>query len=252
MTKVFAHRGASAYAPENTLPAFELADRMGADGIELDVQLTKDGEPVVIHDEGIDRVSTGTGLVRNLTLRELRRFSFHNRMGTYIGVQIPTLREVLEMVKPTAMDVNIELKTGIYRYPGLEEKVHALVQELGMQKRIIYSSFNQYSIARMKELDPTVEAAWLFSDVILDVDAYAKQHGVEGLHPAVYHLQMPGLMKQWQESGEKIRVWTVNRREDMRWFIQNRLEAVITNYPDIALSVREEVEGTASGRDVTC
>lgn len=241
MTKIFAHRGASAYAPENTLEAFALADKQGADGIELDVHLTRDGEIVVTHDERIDRVSNGSGFVKDMTLRELKRFSFHNHMESYVGAAIPTLREVLELVKPTRMAINIELKTGIYWYPQIEEKTAALVQEMGMQDRVIYSSFNHHSIARIKELDAVSETAWLFSDVILNVEEYAKKSGVEGLHPAVYHMYMSDFMKRWNESGEKVRVWTVNNEKDMRLFIQNDLEAVITNYPDVALRVRREV-----------
>ena len=90
MTKIFAHRGASGYAPENTLEAFALAMEMGADGIELDVQLTKDGEVVVIHDEVIDRVSNGKGLVKDYTLVQLRKFSFDNHMEGYENISIPT------------------------------------------------------------------------------------------------------------------------------------------------------------------
>ena len=153
MTKIFAHRGASAYAPENTMEAFHLAAKQGADGIELDVHVTKDGEVVVTHDEKIDRVSNGSGFVKDMTLRELKRLSFHNHMESYVGAGIPTLREVLEFVKTTTMAVNIELKTGLYWYPNIEEKTVALVHELGMQDRIIYSSFNHHSIAKLKEID---------------------------------------------------------------------------------------------------
>ena len=216
MTKIFAHRGASAYAPENTMEAFELAAKQGADGIELDVHVTKDGEVVVTHDEKIDRVSNGSGFVKDMTLRELKRLSFHNHM---------------------------ELKTGLYWYPNIEEKTVALVHELGMQDRIIYSSFNHHSIAKLKEIDSAAETAWLFSDVILNVEQYAKANGVEGLHPAVYHMYMSDFMKRWNESGEKVRVWTVNNEKDMKNFIQHDLEAVITNYPDVALRVRREVTG---------
>lgn len=91
MTKIFAHRGASGYAPENTLEAFALAMEMGADGIELDVQLTKDGEVVVIHDEVIDRVSNGKGLVKDYTLVQLRKFSFDNHMEGYENISILSL-----------------------------------------------------------------------------------------------------------------------------------------------------------------
>lgn len=241
MTKVFAHRGASGYAPENTLEAFALAEEQGAQGIELDVQLTKDGEVVVIHDETIDRVSSGKGAVRDYTLEELRRFSFHNHKKEYEGVQIPALREVLEQVKPGGMEVNIELKTGIYWYPGLEEKTVELVKAAGMENRVIYSSFNHYSVQKILELDAEAETAYLYSDVLLNVENYAKNTGVCGLHPAVYHLKMADFLESYRRSGLKVRVWTVNDEVDMRQFIEKDLEAVITNYPDRALRVRDEV-----------
>lgn len=242
MTKIFAHRGASGYAPENTLEAFALAMEMGADGIELDVQLTKDGEVVVIHDEVIDRVSNGKGLVKDYTLVQLRRFSFDNHMEGYENISIPTLKEVLELVKASKMEVNIELKTGIYWYLGLEEKVLEIVKNCEMHKRVIYSSFNHYSVQKIKELDQKAETAYLYSDVILNVENYAKGTGVCGLHLAVYHLKMADFMERYKESGCKIRVWTVNDAQDMRLFIQNELEAVITNYPDEALKIRNDMQ----------
>ena len=163
MTKIFAHRGASAYAPENTMEAFALAVKQEADGIELDVQMTKDGQVVVIHDETIDRVSDGKGAVRDYTLEELRKFSFSNHMENYKEAAIPTLKEVLEFLKPTNLELNIELKTGIYWYPGLEEKTMELVKEAGMEDRVIYSSFNHYSVQKILELDSNAQCAYLYS-----------------------------------------------------------------------------------------
>lgn len=242
MTKIFAHRGASAYAPENTVEAFALAMEQGADGIELDVQMTKDGQVVVIHDETIDRVSDGTGAVRDYSLEELRKFRFANHMKNYENAMIPTLKEVLDLIKPSNMLLNIELKTGIYWYPSLEEKTMELVKEAGMEDRVIYSSFNHYSIKKILELDSCAECAFLYSDVILNVDKYAKNVGVCGLHPAVYHLKMAEFLKEYQESGLKVRVWTVNKKEDMERFIKADLEAVITNYPDKALEIRKSLQ----------
>lgn len=242
MTKIFAHRGASAYAPENTVEAFALAMEQGADGIELDVQMTKDGQIVVIHDETIDRVSDGTGAVRDYTLEELKKFHFSNHMENYENAVIPTLKEVLDLIKSSNMLLNIELKTGIYWYPNLEEKTMELVKEAGMEDRVIYSSFNHYSIKKILELDSHAECAFLYSDVILNVDKYAKNAGVCGLHPAVYHLKMAELLKEYQESGLKVRVWTVNKKEDMEKFIKADLEAVITNYPDKALEIRNALQ----------
>ena len=242
MTKIFAHRGASAYAPENTVEAFALAMEQGADGIELDVQMTKDGQVVVIHDETIDRVSDGTGAVRDYTLEELKKFHFSNHMENYENAVIPTLKEVLDLIKSSNMLLNIELKTGIYWYPNLEEKTMELVKEAGMEDRVIYSSFNHYSIKKILELNPHAECAFLYSDVILNVDKYAKNAGVCGLHPAVYHLKMAEFLKEYQESGLKVRVWTVNKKEDMEKFIKEDLEAVITNYPDKALEIRNSLQ----------
>lgn len=233
-TEVFAHRGASHYAPENTIEAFDLARKQGADGVELDVQLTKDGQVVVIHDETIDRVSTGKGIVKDYTLEELRTFSFHNHMEQFGHVQIPTLEEVLMLLKPTEMKVNIELKTGIFWYPQIEEKVLEIVQRTEMENRMIYSSFNHYSVQKVKELCPEAETAYLFGDVILDVEKYAKETGIKGLHPALYHTKMSDFLKRYVESGLAVRVWTVNEEADMKQLIEAGVTAVITNKPDVA------------------
>lgn len=242
MTKIFAHRGASAYAPENTLEAFALAMEQGAEGIELDVQLTKDGEVVVIHDETIDRVSDHTGLVKDYTLAELKTFDFSNHMEVYKGAEIPTLKEVLHLVKPGTMEVNIELKTGICWYPEIEEKVLEIVKEMDMQERVIYSSFNHYTVQKIRALDKNAQTAYLFSDVILDVEQYAKSTGVDGLHPAIYHLHMADFWEKYKESGLKVRVWTVNSYELLKEFIEKDIDAVITNVPYKALKIRKELE----------
>lgn len=161
-TKIFAHRGASACAPENTLEAFALAMEQGADGIELDVQMTKDGELVVIHDETVDRVSGQTGEVRSFTLGELKKINVSNHFENFPHAEIPTLEEVLALVKPGTMEVNIELKTGIYWYPEIENRVAALVRRMGMEDRVIYSSFNHYSIQKIRGLSADAQTAYLF------------------------------------------------------------------------------------------
>ena len=240
--KIFAHRGASAYAPENTLEAFRLAMEQGADGIELDVQLTKDGELVVIHDETIDRVSNGKGAVRDYTLEELKSFSVSNHFEQYPDVKIPTLREVLELVKPGHMEINIELKTGIFWYPEIEKKVLDLVKEEGMEDRIIYSSFNHYSVQKIRELAPEAETAYLIGDVMLNVAEYTKNTGIKGLHPALFHVKMADFLKEYKESGIALRVWTVNDKDQIRWLIDEGVDAVITNYPDRGLEARGEAE----------
>lgn len=242
MVEIFGHRGASGYVPENTLEAFDLAMKQGADGVELDVQLTKDGEVVVVHDERIDRVSNGHGYVRDYTLRELKEYSFHNHMMEYQNIRIPTLKEVLELLKPSGMKVNIEIKTGIYWYPEIEQKTLEIVKSAQMEERIIYSSFNHYSIQKIQQLDSQAETAFLFSDVILDMEKYTDHRGVKGIHPAVYHLKMSNFLDKFQENGKRIRVWTVNEENDIREFVEKGVTAIITNYPDRAIKIRSEVE----------
>lgn len=241
-TKVWAHRGASAYAPENTLEAFLLAAEQGADGVELDVQLTKDGEMVVVHDEEIDRVSDGSGFVKDYTLAELKILNFNKTHPEYQDVKIPTLREVYEALKPTGMTINVELKTGIFWYKDLEKKVLELTKEMGMEDRVIYSSFNHYSIQQMKKIVPEAETAYLYSDVILNVAEYAKNTKVDGLHPAVYHVKMADFLKEYLGSNLNVRVWTVNEKADMKWLIDAGVTAIITNYPDMAVLIKKEAE----------
>lgn len=241
MTEIFGHRGASGYAPENTLEAFRLAVSQGADGIELDVQLTKDGEAVVIHDETIDRVSNGRGYVRDFTLNSLKKLSFHNQMEEYRGVTIPTLREVLEMIRPAGVRVNIELKTGVFPYPGIEKKVLSIVNECKMQDRIIYSSFNHYSIQNIKKIAPSADTAYLFGDIIYEAEEYTRRTGVPAVHPSVHHLKMDGMLERFRNAGRIVRVWTVNSEDDMRMFIKKDVDALITNYPDAACRIRDEM-----------
>ncbi|WP_294527344.1 glycerophosphodiester phosphodiesterase [uncultured Allofournierella sp.] len=241
-SKVFAHRGASQYAPENTLEAFRLAMEQGAEGIELDVHLSADGELVVIHDETLERTTNGTGLVKDHTLAQLQALRADNHMEGFEAAHIPTLRQVLELVRPGNMQVNIELKTGILWYEGIEEKTLELVKELGMQDRVVYSSFNHYSIEEVRRLDPTAETAYLFSDVIFEVEKYAARRGVKGLHPALWHVKMADFLTDYLQSGLAVRVWTVNRPEDMRLLMERGVDAVITNDPALALQVRAELE----------
>lgn len=234
---VWAHRGASGYAPENTIPAFELAAEMGADGVELDVQFTKDGQIVVCHDETIDRTSNGCGWVKDHTLEELLALSFDNGNKAYEGAQIPTMQEVFDALRPTNLTINIELKTGIIFYKGLENDIIDLVHKNKFEDRVIYSSFNHYSVMKIKELDPQAKTGFLYMDGPLDMPAYGRLHGVDALHPALYNLQFPDFMKECAENGLDVNVWTVNEEKYMQMCQQARVHAIITNYPKKALEL---------------
>ena len=231
--KIWAHRGASGYAPENTMGAFSEAVRRKADCIELDVQLTKDGEIVVIHDEKLGRVSNGSGWVKDHTLKELRKLNFNKTFPEQGIAKIPTLKEVYELMRKEEMLVNVELKTSIIFYEGLTDKVLELSARMGMEDKVLYSSFNHYTLLEMKQKNSGIRTGMLFEDGIVDAPIYAKRLGVDALHPIYTHLQHPDFWKQCREEKLPLHVWTVNTKERFQEMQKAGVDAVITNYPDI-------------------
>lgn len=245
-TLVWAHRGASGYAPENTIFAFEKAIEMGADGIELDVQLTKDGELVVIHDETIDRTSDGSGWVKDFTYAELSRYHYNKKHPECKSAAIPTLQEVYALIKPTVLTVNVELKTGRVFYPEIEERVLALTERMGMGERVTYSSFNHYTVQKIKALDSSAKTGMLYSDGIIDAVTYAADIvGAGALHTTIYNLQYPNYIEECRKRRMKIHVWTVNKEPEMRRACEMRADAMITNYPDLGKKIAAQyLDGT--------
>lgn len=239
MSTIFAHRGASGYAPENTLEAFRLAMEMGADGFELDVHLTRDGELVVIHDETVDRTTNGTGEVRSFTLAELKKLDASNHMEAYRGAKIPTLGEVYALIADTRHIVNVEIKTDNFFYPGIEAKCLALEAEMGMEGRIIYSSFNHYTISRLRELAPDATLGLLYGSILHEPWKYAKTLGAKYLHPYVPNVFVPGLADESNRNGVGLNLWTVNDKEVMQECLKHNV-GIITNYPDVAVKLRNE------------
>ncbi len=234
---IWAHRGASGYAPENTLESFQKAIDLGADGIELDVQLTKDDQIVVIHDEILGRTCEGTGWVKDYTLEELRRFNYNKTFPQVAHADIPTLREVYELMKPSGLTINVELKTGIVFYEELERKVIELTKEMDMEDKVLYSSFNHYTCVKLHELKPDAYVGFLYADGPIDMAEYAKKHGADALHPALYNLQFPNYMKDAAERGLDVNAWTVNEEIYMQMCCQYGVNAIITNYPDKAMAI---------------
>lgn len=242
MTYIWAHRGASGSAPENTIEAFQKAIEMQAEGIELDVQLSKDGQLVVCHDETIDRCSNQKGFIKDYTLQQLESFNFNNHHPNYLFCKIPTLKEVFELIQPTSLVINIELKTGVFEYPGIEEKVVDLVKEYGLQQRVVFSSFNHYSVLRIKQLLPEATCGFLHADKFIDMAQYTKSHHIEALHPFYGFLLDQNYVLQAKENGLLINAWTLNDKRYIAAAIQLQIHAVITNYPDEALKIRAALE----------
>lgn len=183
--KIWAHRGCSQRYPENTLLAFEKAIELKKiTGIELDIQLTKDGEIVVIHDERVDRTTESIGFVRDYTLAELKKLHIYADINP--SQQIPTIDEVFDLIEPrlkTGMKLNIELKNSVYSYPGMEEKIIELVHKRGLEKSIVYSSFYAKSLAKVRELDEEAEIGILDSKVSDCLYKLKGGCGAQALHP---------------------------------------------------------------------
>ncbi len=239
MTKIIAHRGASGYAPENTMEAFKLAIEMGADAIETDVHLTKDGEVVIIHDEKVDRTTNGIGYVKDYDYATLETLNANNHMEQYETCKIPKLADLLALIKETGTLLNIELKTDFFPYPGIEQKVLELVKEYKVEKQIIYSSFNHYSVMKMKELDPNVKIGLLYMEGLYQPWHYAMQLQADALHPFYPNCAFPDYIQECHKNKIQVNAWTVNKREDMKRLIENKVDGLITNYPDLAIEIKK-------------
>lgn len=230
--KVYAHRGYSGKYPENTMLAFRKAIEVGADGVEMDVQLTKDGEVVVIHDETLDRTTTGTGYVKDYTLAELKTFNAAKLFGDKYGFQeIPTFEEFCAWLAETDTVANVELKTSIIYYPGLEQKCVDIIRKYHVESKIFFSSFNHLSVVKTKELAPEIPVGALVEiEGLMYAGYYAKQFGFQYYHPD-FCLLSEEAVKECKEHGIGINVWTVNDLDSFEKLVEWDVDGVITNYP---------------------
>jgi len=239
MTQIFAHRGYSASFAENTMGAFIEAEKAGADGLELDVQLTKDGEIVVIHDEKVDRTTTGSGFVKDFLYKEIRKLNA-NKKGLKKEL-IPSLTEVLEWLQTNKLICNIELKNGLIPYDGMEEKVVQLVRNYGLSDRIIISSFNHYSIVYCYRIAPEIETAPLFIEGIYMPWIYSQSIRAKGIHPK-HSAMSDNILINTMDNGIAVRPYTVNKDIDMNRFFNINCTAIITDDPVKALRIRKQYE----------
>lgn len=249
MTQIWGHRGANSEAPENTLPAFQLALDQGADGVELDVHLSSDGEVVVIHDETLDRTTDGAGPVGGRTWAELRGLDASGGRRGFEGTRIPLLAEVLELTRGTRAVVNVELKTDEVAYPGIEERVLAIVRDSGVGERVLFSSFNHETLGVLhwlgaqQLLGALVEDGWFTSMrglERLDIEGA----GLGAVHPSVRRCTKT-LVANARGRGLAVNVWTVNKASDMRRMLALRVDAIITDVPAKAVRLRAEADRLA-------
>jgi glycerophosphoryl diester phosphodiesterase len=230
---VFGHRGASAYAPMNTLPAFELAAAQGADGIELDVHRTRDGHIVIVHDFTVDKTTDGSGRVTDMTLAQVRALDAGSWFGeAFRGTRVPTLDEVFEAVGQR-LYVNVELKSESSETDGLEQAVADVIARHNVQQRVIVSSFNPLALARFRGLMPDVPAGFLYDATVGEPLSLLRAVGltVEALHPHQVLLDA-GLMVLARTHGWWVNAWTVNdpaRAVELRGV---GVDMVMTDNPD--------------------
>lgn len=231
-----AHRGATAYSPENTIAAFDLAVDMKADYIEIDVQRSKDGELVLIHDTTVDRTTDGTGKVGDLTFEQLRSLDAGSWKGEqFTGEPIPTFEEVLDLYRGK-VGILIELKAPEL-YPGIEEQVAAALIERNLHKpqneKIIIQSFNFESIKKMDQLLPKVPIGVLTSnradttlEALQEFSTYA-----DWFNPS-YGIVTEELVNQIHSLGMQIGSWTVRSQEAADFLFEMGVDAIISDYPD--------------------
>ncbi|MGP1595140.1 MAG: glycerophosphodiester phosphodiesterase [Treponema sp.] len=236
-----AHRGFRSKYPENTMLAFKKAVEAGCDGIEFDVHLSKDGEVVIIHDETLERTTNGTGLVGEKTAAELKNLNAavtHPALTEFEA--IPTLREYFEYAatQPHLIS-NIELKTGVFVYPGIELKVYTLMKEYNLVNRCIISSFNHESIVRMKKLDSSVRCGLLVDSWLIKPAAYTASVGAECYHPSAYSVT-PEIVKELHDAEIQINPWLGSIQCSYEALIQMGVDSLITDYPDIIKSLLEK------------
>lgn len=239
---IFAHRGACAHAPENTLASFELALAHQADAIELDVKLSSDGYVVVHHDDTVDRTTDGTGRIKNLTLAELKKFDAGSSFAKqYQGEKIPTLEEVFEAVGKRTF-INVELTNYKTRGDNLVEAVCMLVKKHNMQKRVIFSSFFASNLSKARSYLPDVPRGLLALNGWLG--AWARSFGFtfgkyQALHPHLSDTTQQEVVRV-HRLNRRIHVWTVNKEEELRRLFNWGVDGVFTDDPQLACRVRAE------------
>jgi len=229
--EIFAHRGASGNFPENTIAAFKEAARLPVFGVEFDVHMTADGELVVIHDESIDRTSDGKGYVKDMSLSELKKHDFGSWFSSdFQGEKIPTLAEVLDVFESTEHKLNIELKSDIFPYEGMVEKALDFIAERRLEARVILSSFDHSAIQIVKRLNPHLETAALFMEVLVHPLDYIRNIPADALH-ILFPAALRPTLAEVINSGMPVRTFTVNDETHAKMLKQAGVQAIFTDHP---------------------
>ncbi|MCS0790023.1 glycerophosphodiester phosphodiesterase [Cytobacillus firmus] len=232
--KVFAHRGVSGHFPENTMAAFQAALEAGADGIELDVQMAKDGKLVIIHDETVDRTTGGTGYIKDMTFEEILRLDAGSWFGNVnIGETIPDLEQLLQWAvrEGNELLINIEMKNDLIEYPGMEEKVIDLILKYKLEQRVIISSFNAESLKRVRDLHAALQTGYLIEGIPENTLEMAKKIGANSIH-CEEGFALSEFGRKAKDAGFLLRVYTVNDESRSRFLNNAGVEVIMTDFPE--------------------
>lgn len=234
---IIAHRGASNKAPENTMAAFRKALEIGAGGIELDVHLSADGHLMVTHDEQLERTSNGRGLLKDKTFEELKELDFGSWFSPeFKGEKIPELDEVLQLIASWDGLLNIEIKNGPIFYSGIEKAVAEALVRYKLTHRTIVSSFNHYSLVQIRQINSEIRTAPLYMAGLYEPWDYARNMGACAIHPLFYNI-VPEVMKGCIMNNISVNPFTVDEPEHIKAMISAGVDGIITNAPDVALSL---------------
>ncbi len=238
---VFAHRGASHAAPQNTLAAFRAAVEAGADGVELDVYLTSDGVPVVMHDETVQTTTNGYGYITEMPLAQVQELDAGSTFGpSFAGEHVPTLEAVLAELGDRLL-FNIELKPSP-RQKGLEEAVAALVARMGLEQRVWFSSFRPYTLYTIRKFAPTVPCGMLYDPMSFSTRFLGAVTPHEALHPQLVLIHR-GMVRRLHRRGMRVVAWTVDAVADAERLAKWGVDVVITNEPARLLAAYAEGRG---------
>ena len=222
----YAHRGASEYAPENTLSSFYLGLLKGANGIETDVQMTKDGELVLFHDDTLDRVSNGKGKLSDYTLKELKELKIYGNATCGFYDRIITFREFLEKFSEYDIKFAIELKGA-----GVEEGSLKLIEEFGILDKTTFTSFNFDYIKKIKELKPKARVGWLLGEVTDENIEKLLSIGGEEMAPCAEHISEELIIKL-SNLNLGVRAWGVTSVQVMKKMCDLNVDGMTVNFPD--------------------
>jgi glycerophosphoryl diester phosphodiesterase len=242
LPQIVAHRGASGYAPETTLASYRAAIQMEADFVEIDVHRLGSGEIVAIHDPDVSRTTNGRGRIAELHIGDLQALdagSWFNKASPkkarpeFAGLRVPTLQQIIDLVKPSTLGFYIEIKNPELYPPDFENCLLSLIRMNRIEERTRFLSFSSHSIKKIKASDSSIKTALLVSGLRKDpvaatLDAHADELGIR------HDLATASIVDSAHEKNLSVSAWTVDRPTDIRRMIELHVDRIITNYPDRA------------------